>query len=290
MIIVISGPTCLGKSKSALVVAQKFNAEIINGDAFQCYKEMDIGVAKPPKEYFDLVPHHLFSFVDVDHPYSIMEYQTNLRHKLDELLAQNKNVVIVGGSGLYIRSALYDYEFTKEEAFDTSSLEELSNEELHAKLEEIDPKEAKKIHVNNRKRMVRALAIFESQKITKSEIIDSQKHEPIYKDVRFFVKDMPREKLYELINQRVDKMIEDGLVKEVKTLYEKYGETPTSMQAIGYKELIEYIKGNSSLDESIELIKKHTRNYAKRQMTYIRHQFPTIFYKDDEELVRLISK
>ena len=290
MIIVISGPTCLGKSKSALVVAQKFNAEIINGDAFQCYKEMDIGVAKPPKEYFDLVPHHLFSFVDVDHPYSIMEYQTNLRHKLDELLAQNKNVVIVGGSGLYIRSALYDYEFLKEEAFDTSSLEELSNEELHAKLEEIDPKEAKKIHVNNRKRMVRALAIFESQKITKSEIIDSQKHETIYKDVRFFVKDMPREKLYELINQRVDKMIEDGLVKEVKTLYEKYGETPTSMQAIGYKELIEYIKGNSSLDESIELIKKHTRNYAKRQITYIRHQFPTIFYKDDEELVRLISK
>lgn len=290
MIIVISGPTCLGKSKSALVVAQKFNAEIINGDAFQCYKEMDIGVAKPPKEYFNLVPHHLFSFVDVDHPYSIMEYQINLRHKLDELLAQNKNVVIVGGSGLYIRSALYDYEFTKEEAFDTSSLEELSNEELHAKLEEIDPKEAKKIHVNNRKRMVRALAIFESQKITKSEIIDSQKHEPIYKDVRFFVKDMPREKLYELINQRVDKMIEDGLVKEVKTLYEKYGETPTSMQAIGYKELIEYFKGNSSLDESIELIKKHTRNYAKRQMTYIRHQFPTIFYKDDEELLRLISK
>lgn len=290
MIIVISGPTCLGKSKSALVVAQKFNAEIINGDAFQCYKEMDIGVAKPPKEYFNLVPHHLFSFVDIDHPYSIMEYQTNLRHKLDELLAQNKNVVIVGGSGLYIRSALYDYEFTKEEGFDTSSLEELSNEELHAKLEEIDPKEAKKIHVNNRKRMVRALAIFESQKITKSEIIDSQKHEPIYKDVRFFVKDMPREKLYELINQRVDKMIEDGLVKEVKTLYEKYGETPTSMQAIGYKELIEYFKGNLSLDESIELIKKHTRNYAKRQMTYIRHQFPTIFYKDDEELLRLISK
>ena len=290
MIIVISGPTCLGKSKSALVVAQKFNAEIINGDAFQCYKEMEIGVAKPPKEYFDLVPHHLFSFVDVDHPYSIMEYQINLRHKLDELLAQNKNVVIVGGSGLYIRSALYDYEFTKEEAFDTSSLDKLSNEELHTKLEEIDPKEAKKIHVNNRKRMIRALAIYESQKITKSEIIDSQKHEPIYKDVRFFVKDMPREKLYELINKRVDKMIEDGLVDEVKTLYEKYGDTPTSMQAIGYKELIEYFKGNSSLDESIELIKKHTRNYAKRQMTYIRHQFPTIFYKDDEELVRLILK
>lgn len=289
MIIVISGPTCLGKTESAIKVARHFNAEIINGDAFQCYKEMNIGVAKPSKEELSIATHHLFSFVDVDHPYSIMEYQRNLREKVDELLAHGKNVVIVGGSGLYIRAALYDYEFKDEEPFDTSVFDKLSSQELHEKLKEIDPKEAEKIHPNNRKRIIRALSIYMSQNVTKSEIISEQKHLPIYQDVRFFVRDLPREELYERINTRVDKMMEDGLLDEVKTLYEKYGETPTAMQAIGYKELIEYFKGKTSLEEAVELIKQHTRNYAKRQMTYIRHQFPTEFYKNDDELIRMIE-
>ena len=240
MIIVISGPTCLGKTESAIKVARHFNAEIINGDAFQCYKEMNIGVAKPSKEELSKATHHLFSFVDVDHPYSIMEYQRNLREKVDELLAHGKNVVIVGGSGLYIRSALYDYEFKDEEPFDTSVFDKLSSQELHEKLKEIDPKEAEKIHPNNRKRIIRALSIYMSQNVTKSEIISEQKHLPIYQDVRFFVRDLPREELYERINIRVDKMMEQGLLDEAKTLYEKYGETPTALQAIGYKELIEY--------------------------------------------------
>lgn len=289
MIIVISGPTCLGKTESAIKVARHFNAEIINGDAFQCYKEMNIGVAKPSKEELSKATHHLFSFVDVDHPYSIMEYQRNLREKVDELLAHGKNAVIVGGSGLYIRSALYDYEFKDEEPFDTSVFDKLSSQELHEKLKEIDPKEAEKIHPNNRKRIIRALSIYMSQNVTKSEIISEQKHLPIYQDVRFFVRDLPREELYERINIRVDKMMEEGLLDEVKTLYEKYGETPTAMQAIGYKELIEYFKGKTSLEEAVELIKQHTRNYAKRQMTYIRHQFPTEYYKNDDELIRMIE-
>lgn len=289
MIIVISGPTCLGKTESAIKVARHFNAEIINGDAFQCYKEMNIGVAKPSKEELSKATHHLFSFVDVDHPYSIMEYQRNLREKVDELLAHGKNVVIVGGSGLYIRSALYDYEFKDEEPFDTSVFDKLSSQELHEKLKEIDPKEAEKIHPNNRKRIIRALSIYMSQNVTKSEIISEQKHLPIYQDVRFFVRDLPREELYERINIRVDKMMEQGLLDEAKTLYEKYGETPTALQAIGYKELIEYFKGKTSLEEAVELIKQHTRNYAKRQMTYIRHQFPTEFYKNDDELIRMIE-
>lgn len=289
MIIVISGPTCLGKSETALKVALSFNAEIVNGDAFQSYKEMDIGVAKPPKEYFDKVPHHLFSFVEPNEPYSIMVYQKNLRKKVDEILSKGKNVVIVGGSGLYIRSALYDYEFKDEDAVDMSSYENLSNQELHCKLEEIDPEDAKKIHPNNRKRLLRALAIYLSQNEAKSDIIAKQNHKPIYDDVHFYVRDLPREELYERINKRVDKMIEQGLEKEVRSLYEKYGDKPQSMQAIGYKEYIPYFKGEESLDSVIEKIKQHTRNYAKRQMTYIRHQFPTEFYKNDDELMEMIK-
>ena len=218
-----------------------------------------------------------------------MEYQKALREKVNELLSKGKNVVIVGGSGLYIRAALYDYEFKDEEPFDTSVFDKMSNEELHKKLEEIDPEDAKKIHPNNRKRLIRALSIYESQNKTKSEILADQKHEPIYKDVRFFVRDMDREELYSRINTRVDKMMELGLENEVKSLYEKYGEHIQCMQAIGYKELIPYFKGETSRLDAVELIKKNTRNYAKRQMTFIRHQFPVIFYKDDTELLEAIK-
>ena len=153
----------MGKTETALAVAKAFNCEIINGDAFQCYKEMEIGVAKPPKEYFDIVPHHLFSFVDVNHEYSIAEYQENLRNKINEVISKGKGVVIVGGSGLYIRSALYDYEFSKESLIDMSKYQKMTNAELHDALEEIDPKEAEKIHMNNRKRVLRAIEIYLAQ-------------------------------------------------------------------------------------------------------------------------------
>lgn len=289
MIIVITGPTCLAKSESALKVAQLFNAEIINGDAFQIYKEMNIGVAKPPKEYFSLIPHHLYSFVSISEPYSIAQYQKDLRSTIADIVSRNKNVIIVGGSGLYIRSALYDYEFKDEEPRDTSIFDDLSNEELHAKLEEIDPLEAKKIHPNNRKRIIRALAIYLSQNKTKSEINSSQNHKPIYEDVRFFVRDLPREELYKRINKRVDMMMESDLLNEVKSIYEKYGNSLQAMQAIGYKEFVPYFNGQASLEDTIELIKKNTRNYAKRQMTFIRHQFPVIFYKNDAQLIEVIK-
>ena len=289
MIIVITGPTCLGKSESAIKVANAFNAEIVNGDAFQSYKEMDIGVAKPSKEQLQSVPHHLYSFVEPTESYSIMEYQKALRQKVNDILSKDKNVVIVGGSGLYIRSALYDYEFKEEAPVDTSNLEKLSNEELHEMLEKIDSEDAKKIHPNNRKRLIRALSIYESQKMSKSEIIANQKHELIYDDVRFFVRDMDRDELYARINTRVDKMMELGLENEVKSLYEKYGDKLQCMQAIGYKEFIPYFKGEASKKDVVELIKKNTRNYAKRQMTFIRHQFPVIFYKDDTQLLEVIK-
>lgn len=289
MIIVIVGPTCSAKSETAYKLAPLINAEIVNGDAFQCYKELDIGVAKPPKEYLEKISHHLYSFVSPSEEYSIATYQKNLRSTIDEILSRNKSVIIVGGSGLYIRSALYDYSFNEESSkVDMSKYEKMSNEELHKILESIDSEDAKKIHPNNRKRVLRSIEIYLSSGENKSSIISKQEHKPIY-DVKFFTRDIAREVLNERINTRVDKMMKDGLFDEVKKLYNKYPKSSQALQAIGYKELIEVIDGKLSLDEGIELIKKNTRNYAKRQMTFIRHQFDVIFYKDDNSLMEIIK-
>lgn len=279
----------MGKSETALAVAKAFNGEIINGDAFQSYKEMDIGTAKPSKDLMAQVPHHLYSCVDPDHEYSIAEYQKNLRAKVDELLKANKNIIIVGGSGLYIKSALYDFEFKEEPAVDLSEYEKLDNHALHDKLAQIDKKQANLIHENNRKRVLRAIAIYLAQGKTKSEVIDAQEHKLLY-EAKFFVREMDREVLYELINKRVDEMVKTGLVEEVKALVSKYGKECKSFQAIGYKELIKHFNGETTLDEAIEEIKKNSRNYAKRQVTYIKHQFPVTFYKNTEDLLRILGK
>ena len=279
----------MGKSETALEVAKAFNAEVVNGDAFQCYKEMDIGVAKPPKEYFSLVPHHLFSFVDITRDYSIADYQKDLRKTVDEILSRGKNVVIVGGSGLYIRSALYDYEFVEDPKVDMSKYEQMTNDELYQQLVKIDPKQAEIVHKNNRKRVLRAIEIYLGQGKTKSEVIDSQEHKLVY-DAKFFVRNMDRSYLYSLIDSRVDRMVEQGLMDEVKTIYEKYGDSCRALQAIGYKELIPVIKGEYNLEYGIELVKKNSRNYAKRQVTYIKHQFPVVFYENTGDLLGILRK
>ena len=279
----------MGKSETALEVAKVFNAEVVNGDAFQCYKEMDIGVAKPPKEYFSIVPHHLFSFVDVNRDYSIADYQKDLRKTVDEILSRGKNVVIVGGSGLYIRSALYDYEFVEDPKVDMSKYEQMTNDELYQELVKIDPRQAEIVHKNNRKRVLRAIEIYLGQGKTKSEVIDSQEHKLVY-DAKFFVRNMDRSYLYSLIDARVDRMMKQGLFDEVRTIFEKYGESCRALQAIGYKELIPVIKGEYNLDRGIELVKKNSRNYAKRQVTYIKHQFPVVFYENTEDLLEILGK
>ena len=289
MIIVITGPTCMGKSETALEVAKHFNAEIINGDAFQCYKELEIGVAKPPVEYFSVVPHHLFSFVSITNEYSIADYQKDLRRTINEITSRGKNVVIVGGSGLYIRSGLYDYEFAEQQEIDMSKYQKMNNDELHKELEKIDPKQAQIIHKNNRKRVLRAIEIYLSLGKTKSEVIDEQKHSLLF-DAKFFVRDMKRDTLYDRINARVDDMSKCHLFDEVKTLVEKYGESHKALQAIGYKELIPVLKGEYSLEEGLELVKKNSRNYAKRQVTFIKHQFPVIFYENTEDLLGILQK
>ena len=279
----------MGKSETALEVAKRFNAEIINGDAFQCYKELDIGVAKPPKEYFSIVPHHLFSFVSITEDYSIADYQKDLRRTIEDVSSRGKNIVIVGGSGLYIRSGLYDYEFAEQQKVDMSKYLEMDNLKLHKELERIDPKQAEIIHANNRKRVLRAIEIYLSLGKTKSEVIDEQNHKLIY-DAKFFVRDMKRDTLYERINARVDDMLKWGLLNEVKTLLENYGENLKALQAIGYKELIPVIKGEYSLEKGVELVKKNSRNYAKRQVTFIKHQFPVVFYENTDDLLGILQK
>lgn len=278
----------MGKSETAFEVAKFFNAEIVNGDAFQIYKQLEIGVAKPPKKFLDEIPHHLFSFIDVDKDYSIADYQIDLRRTVDDIISRGKNVVIVGGSGLYIKSALYDYKFAEQPKVDLSKYENLTNEELFDELNKIDPKQAEKIHLNNRKRILRAIEIYLAEGKTKSEIIESQEHKLVY-DARFFVRDLDRQVLYEAINKRVDLMVKEGLINEVKGLIKNYSPELKSLQAIGYKEIISALTNNQNVDEAIETVKKNSRNYAKRQVTFIKHQFPVEFYKNTQDLLEILK-
>ncbi len=292
MIIVIVGPTCTKKTLAAIEVALKMDGEIINADAFQCYKQLNIGVAKPTPEEMKLVPHHLFSFCNVNTKFSIADYQKLARRKIEEIKSRGKNVILVGGSGLYIRSLLYDYEFiNNENAIDNEDkYSKYNNEELHNLLLDVDPIEAKKIHPNNRKRVIRALTIYEQFNKTKSEIIAEQKHNLIYSDVYIVSPLTNREELYNRINSRVNSMIENGLVDEVKNLYDKYDSNLQSLQAIGYKEFGDYFLCKKTLNETIEIIQKNTRNYAKRQITFVKHQFNNVFYyKDIDDLLMYLG-
>ena len=275
MIYVIVGPTCSGKTSAAVTLSEKLNAPIINGDAFQIYEDMDIGTSKISKNDPAYKKHYLLDVVTPDKKFSVMEYQKLARTTLNELLKTNENVIIVGGTGLYIKALLYDYEFLEEEPQDNSDLELLDNESLFKLLESLDPVEATKIHMNNRKRLIRAISLIRNNNVKKSELISKQNHEIIYpiNKLKILFISPDRNLLYEKINERVNYMIKDGLVEEVKSLLNKYDLSLTARQAIGYKEIISYLNGELSLDDAIALIQKRTRNYAKRQVTFFKNQF-----------------
>ena len=290
MIVVICGPTASGKSKLAIRLAKDFNGEIINGDAFQVYKELEIGTAKPTKEELMMATHHLFDYVEPTKNHSVMDYQVEARKTINEILSRKKLVVIVGGTGLYQKASLYDYTFTEEkENVDLSDLAYLSNEELYSYLVSLDEKASLKIHPNNRKRVLRAIAIIRQTGCKKSEIEDAQEHKMIYEDVHFVGLNINREELYKKINDRVDSMFEEGLVEEVTSLYEKYDFNNNAFKGIGYKEFIPYFEGKNSLEETKEVIKKNTRNYAKRQFTFFKHQMPTIWCDSIEEAYNYVK-
>lgn len=286
MIFVIIGPTGSGKSSLALKLAKLFDGIIINGDAFQIYQEMNIGTAKPSEEDFKSVSHYLYDVYPPTFELSIYEYQKLLRNEIAK--HKDKNIFIVGGSGLYLKSALYDFSFIENQDYDMSRFEKFSNEELYNLLKQIDEESALKTHANNRKRVIRALEIFYSTGKKKSEIEKEQMHKLLY-DVIFLGYNMSKVNLYERINKRVDIMIQDGLFDEVEGLTKKYPANLKAFQAIGYKEIIYGKQNNQSDDEIIEEIKKASRNYAKRQITYFKNQMDVHWVENDDEAISLIK-
>ena len=287
MLLVIVGPTGSGKTSAALKLADFYHAPIINADAFQIYSEMDIGTAKIAKDSEDYIKHFLLDIVKPNQRYSVKEYQDDFRRVYTELKKQYQNIIVCGGTGLYIKAVLYDYAFEDEEEVDISDLEKLSNEELASILNKLDPKAFETIHMNNRKRVIRAIQIARTHELNKSESIDKQEHKLIVDDeVKFLFLNPDRKELYENINKRVDIMFEQGLLDEVKGLLNKYELSTTAKAAIGYKEVIDYLDNKYSLEECKELIKKRTRNYAKRQVTFFKHQLPCKEFATREELLK----
>ena len=289
MILVLTGPTGSGKTDMAISLAKKLGGAIINADAFQVYRELNIATAKPTEVQRLEVPHFLFDFVPISSSYSVYEYQADLRATIADLQEIHKPIIIAGGTGLYIRAGLYDYSFPEEKVVDLSVYEKMDEDTLYAALQKMDPEEAKTIHPHNRIRVLRAIKVYLSSGKKKSEIKAEQKHQPIYDDVYFFGLNAERAPLYERVNQRVEEMFKAGLVEENRALYEKYGETPRAFQAIGVKELFPYFRGEKNLEECKEEIQKNTRHYVKRQETFFRHQFDIHWITREEEILDGIS-
>ncbi len=265
MIYVVCGPTGVGKTKLSVSLAKHFNGIVVNADSMQVYKDLDIGTAKVTEEEKEGVPHMLFDIVSPEDMYTIYDYQRDLRRVIDD--NKDKDIILVGGSGLYIKAGLYDYKFVEEESHE--DFEEYSNEELFDMVKKKDP--TSDIHVNNRKRLIRKL----NQKETS---FDGDK---LLYEAIFIGLTTSREKLYDRINKRVDKMVEDGLLEEVKSLYDEGIRSKAIMTGIGYKELYEYFDNKISLDEAIELIKSRSRHYAKRQYTWFNNQMDIKWFDVD---------
>lgn len=292
MLHIIVGPTASGKSEAAHIIASFLNAPIINIDAFQIYKDMDIGTNKIKKDDPYYSRYSLLDVLSPEESFNISLFQSMFRDKVDKLSKKSKDIVVVGGSGLYLRASIYDYVFKEEKPSDLSEYNNKTNEELHEYLAKIDPKSAEMIHVNNRKRIIRAIEIYKQNQVSKSELNEKQNHDLIYPkdEVKIYFINPDRELLYENINLRVENMFNDGLVGEVKSLLKKYNLSMTAKAAIGYKEVISYLNGDISLEECKELIKKNTRNYAKRQITFFKHQFVTTTYSSKDELIKEFTK
>ena len=272
-----------GKSKLAIELAKIINGEIISADSMQIYKDMDIGTAKVMEKEMDGIKHYMIDFLSPDERYNVSEYKKEAEQCIEEIVAKQKTPIIVGGTGLYIDSLIYGIEF-QEEQFDEEYRKELEKiaeneglEKLYEESSKIDPTAMEKISRNDRKRIIRVLEIFHKTGKTKTEQeIESRKNEVKY-NYKVFAIDMPRDILYERINLRVDKMLEEGLIQEVEGILEKYKKFPTAMQGLGYKEVVEYLNGEVSKEEMTEIIKKETRHYAKRQLTWFRKNKNTVW-------------
>ncbi|RTQ92104.1 tRNA (adenosine(37)-N6)-dimethylallyltransferase MiaA [Lysinibacillus telephonicus] len=294
-VVAIVGPTASGKTALSIRMAKEFNGEIINGDSMQIYKGLDIGTAKITEEEMEGIPHHLLSFKDPTESFSVAEYQVLVRKKISEIQSRGKLPIIVGGTGLYVQAALYDFQFTKEEVelearkkyYD--ELATIGPEAMHKKLAMLDPEIANSIHPNNTRRVIRALEMIELHGVSKAAEEYNRGNIPLYHHLIIGL-DMDREKLYERINLRVDLMMENDLLDEVKSLWDKKIRNVQSVQAIGYKELYAYFDGLITLEEAIEQLKQNSRRYAKRQLTYFRNKMDVKWVGNDWDEIKKFSK
>jgi len=261
MIIAVVGPTGVGKTKMSIELAKKYNAEVISCDSMQVYKKMDVGTAKVTEEEKEGIIHHLIDIKDVSEDYSVYDYQKDARRVLELLLKSDKNVVIVGGTGLYLKALLYDYKFN--ESYDKKDFSSYTNEELYKMVLTID--KDSKIHLNNRQRLE---SFLNNHKLGEEKTVSKL----LYKDVKIIGLTRPREELYASINDRVDKMLDNGLIDEARYFYDMKVNSKAINTAIAYKELYMYFDNKISLEDAIELIKQRSRRYAKRQYTWFKNQ------------------
>ncbi len=278
-LIILTGPTAVGKTELSIKLAKAVNGEIISADSIQVYKHMDIGSAKVTKEEMDGVKHYLIDVLEPTDEFNIYVFKKLANEAMEEIYAKGKVPIIAGGTGFYIQSVLYDIEFSNEEG-DKSYRHELEKkaanegvEVIHKMLEQVDPKAASEIHENNLRRVIRALEYYNETGKRISEHNEEQRQKNSPYDFKYYVLNMDRDKLYERINLRVDIMLENGLLLEVKKLKDMgYSSDLVSMQGIGYKEIREYIDDRCTYDEAVETLKKNTRNFAKRQLTWFRRE------------------
>lgn len=289
-IIVIVGPTGVGKTKMSIELAKRLDAEIINGDSVAIYKDLNIGSAKPTIEERESIPHHLIDIKEVTDDYSVYDYQIACRKAIDDITNRGKRVIIVGGTGLYIKAALYDYNFTK--GTTNKAYENLTNEEILDKISKYDLYLSSTLEVNNRQRLVRVL-----NKLENKEVFTNNKDKLLY-PIKVIGLTTDRDYLYERINKRVDIMINNGLLDEINSLKDKYKSSRILNSGIGYKEFYDYLFNSKDLDSVIESIKQDSRRFAKRQYTFFNHQFDTKWIEVDfsnfnntiEEVMNYIKK
>lgn len=273
MIIVILGPTGVGKTKMSVELAKRLKGEVINADSTQVYRGLNIATAKVTEKEKENIPHHLFDIKDINENYTVFDYQKDARLVLEKLKREGKTPIIVGGTGLYIKALLYDYDFKEENNnYDFSNY---TTKELYDKALEIDP--AMNIHQNNRQRLERFISYY----LNNNEVKGKEKTDKLLYDTLFIGLTCEREVLYERLNKRVDQMVNEGLLDEAFNLFKSNVRTKAVMTPIGYKELFPYFEGTETLEKSLDLIKQKTRNYAKRQYTWFNHQVPVKWFNVD---------
>ena len=299
-LVILTGPTAAGKTGLSLSLAKRIGGEIISADSMQVYKKMNIGTAKILPQQMEGIPHHLIDVLMPDEEFNVVLFQKLAKEAMEDIISRGKIPIVVGGTGFYIQALLNDIDFTENDS-DPAFRQEMEalarqgqGQLLHDRLSQVDPEAAAQIHPNNIKRVIRALEFYEKtgEKISEHNAAERQKTSP--HNSAYLVLTWPRQVLYERINRRVDQMLKDGLVDEVKGLLEEgYSPDLVSMQGLGYKEFVPYFSGECTLDEAVYILKRDTRHFAKRQLTWFRREKDVVWinkndYENDEEILEYI--